>query len=63
MYKYINWYLYHVEKSDILLGYITEDNLLGYGLAVEIVYAKAKDKLIVLIVNPLLRIKVLKGDF
>lgn len=47
--KYTAWDLYHVEKCDILLGYMSEDNPSGYGLALEIGYAKAQNKLIILI--------------
>lgn len=46
---YTAWDLYHVDKCDILFGYMTEDNPSGYGLALEIGYAKAKNKLIILI--------------
>jgi len=47
--KYTTWDLYHVDKCDILFGYMAEDNPSGYGLALEIGYAKAKGKLIILI--------------
>jgi nucleoside 2-deoxyribosyltransferase len=47
--KYTAWDLYHVDKCDILLGYMTEENPSGYGLALEIGFAKAKNKLIILI--------------
>ncbi|WBL25720.1 nucleoside 2-deoxyribosyltransferase domain-containing protein [Zunongwangia sp. HGR-M22] len=47
--EYTNWDLFHVEKCDILLGYMSQDNPSGYGLALEIGYAKAKNKLIILI--------------
>jgi nucleoside 2-deoxyribosyltransferase len=47
--KYTAWDLYHVNKCDILLGYMSEDNPSGYGLALEIGYAKASNKLIILI--------------
>jgi len=47
--KYTHWDLFHVDKCDILLGYMTEDNPSGYGLALEIGYAKAKSKLIILV--------------
>ncbi len=47
--KYTYWDLFHVDKCDILLGYMSEDNPSGYGLALEIGYAKAKNKLIILI--------------
>ena len=47
--KYTSWDLYHVEKCDILFGYMSSDNPSGYGLALEIGYAKAKNKLIILV--------------
>lgn len=47
--KYTYWDLFYVDKCDILLGYMTEDNPSGYGLALEIGYAKAKNKLIILV--------------
>ena len=47
--KYTSWDLYHVEKCDILLGYMSKDNPSGYGLALEIGYAKAMNKLIILV--------------
>lgn len=47
--KYTYWDLFHVDKCDILLGYMSEDNPSGYGLALEMGYAKAKNKLIVLV--------------
>jgi nucleoside 2-deoxyribosyltransferase len=46
---YTAWDLFHVDKCDILLGYMSEDNPSGYGLALEIGYAKAKNKLVLLI--------------
>ena len=46
---YTAWDLFHVKKCDILLGFMTEDNPSGYGLALEIGYAKAQNKLIILI--------------
>ncbi|MEO7977690.1 nucleoside 2-deoxyribosyltransferase domain-containing protein [Flavobacterium sp.] len=47
--KYTTWDLYHVEKCDILLGYMSKENPSGYGLALEIGYAKALNKLIILV--------------
>lgn len=46
---YTAWDLFHVDKCDILLGYMSADNPSGYGLALEIGYAKAKCKLIILV--------------
>lgn len=47
--KFTHWDLFHVDKCDILLGYMSENNPSGYGLALEIGYAKAKNKLIILV--------------
>lgn len=47
--KYTHWDLFHVDQCDILLGYMTKDNPSGYGLALEIGFAKAKGKMIVLV--------------
>ncbi|HEY0668749.1 MAG TPA: nucleoside 2-deoxyribosyltransferase domain-containing protein [Sphingobacteriaceae bacterium] len=47
--KYTNWDLYHVDRCDILLGYMSGTNPSGYGLALEIGFAKAKNKLIILV--------------
>lgn len=47
--KYTTWDLYHVDKCDVLLGFMKEDNPSGYGLALEIGYAKAKNKMIILV--------------
>lgn len=47
--KYTSWDLFHVKKCDILLGYMSEENPSGYGLALEIGYANALNKLIILV--------------
>lgn len=47
--KYTQWDLFHISKCDILLGYMAEDNPSGYGLALEIGYAKANNKLVILV--------------
>lgn len=47
--EYTEWDLFHVEKCDILLGYMNLENPSGFGLSLEIGYAKAKNKLIVLV--------------
>ncbi|MBD8083019.1 nucleoside 2-deoxyribosyltransferase domain-containing protein [Chryseobacterium caseinilyticum] len=47
--KYTYWDLYHVKKCDILFCYMSKDNPSGYGLALEIGYARALNKLIVLV--------------
>jgi nucleoside 2-deoxyribosyltransferase len=47
--KYTAWDLYHIDKCDILLGFMSETNPSGFGLALEIGYARAKGKMIVLV--------------
>lgn len=47
--EYTTWDLYFLNKSDILFGYMEHDNPSGYGLALEIGFAKAKGKTIILI--------------
>ncbi len=47
--KYTTWDLYHVNKCDILLGYMSSNNPSGYGLALEIGYARAKNKVVILV--------------
>lgn len=47
--KYTTWDLYHVGKADIILGYMSSTNPSGYGLALEIGYAKALGKLVILV--------------
>lgn len=47
--EYTEWDLYYIKKCDILLGYMSSDNPSGYGLALEIGFAKANGKLIILV--------------
>jgi len=47
--QYTLWDLNGVEKSGVLLGYMEADNPSGYGLALEIGYAKALGKKIILV--------------
>ena len=47
--RYTVWDLYHVKKCDILFGFMEKDNPSGYGLSLEIGYAKALNKCIILI--------------
>ncbi|MFD2969961.1 nucleoside 2-deoxyribosyltransferase domain-containing protein [Sphingobacterium bambusae] len=47
--KYTAWDLYHLDKCDIVLGFMDEKNPSGYGLALEIGYSKAKNKLVILV--------------
>lgn len=46
---YGSWDLFHVQKCDILFGYMEETNPSGYGLSLEIGYAKALNKCIILV--------------
>ncbi|WP_075591011.1 nucleoside 2-deoxyribosyltransferase domain-containing protein [Labilibacter marinus] len=46
--EYTNWDLFFVSKCDILFGYMEKDNPSGFGLTLEIGYAKALDKTIIL---------------
>ncbi len=43
------WDLEHIRQSDVLLGYMSEDNPSGVGLALELGYAKALGKLTILV--------------
>jgi len=47
--EYTNWDLFHIQNCDILLGYMTECNPSGYGLALEIGFAKGHNKLVILV--------------
>ncbi len=47
--EYTIWDLFHVNHCDILFGYMEESNPSGLGLCLEIGYAKALNKLIILI--------------
>lgn len=46
---YTKWDLNAIERSDVLLAYMEKDNPGGYALSLEVGYAKALGKLIVLI--------------
>ena len=48
--QYTFWDLRSIEQCDILLGYMEQSNPSGYGLNLEIGYAKALGKTIVLVV-------------
>jgi len=47
--QYTAWDLFYVKNCDILFGYMEQDNKSGYGLSLEIGYARALDKTIILI--------------
>ena len=48
--QYTFWDLRSIEQCDILLGYMDQSNPSGYGLNLEIGYAKALGKTIILVV-------------
>ena len=47
--RYTTWDLHHVKVCDILFGYMEKSNPSGYGLTLEIGYARALQKTIILI--------------
>lgn len=47
--EYTVWDLYYVKKCDILFAYMQKDNPSGIGLTLEVGYARAIDKTIILI--------------
>lgn len=47
--EYTTWDLHFLNQSDILFGYMEQDNPSGYGLALEIGFAKAQGKTIILV--------------
>lgn len=47
--QYTIWDLHYVNKADIILAYMEKDNPSGYGLTLEVGYAKALNKTIILI--------------
>ena len=46
---YTKWDLDHVKKADIVLAYYSPDNPSGFGMCLEIGYAKAMNKKVLLI--------------
>ena len=47
--EYTFWDLFYVKQSDILFAYMQNDNPSGIGLTLEVGYARAMDKSIILI--------------
>lgn len=47
--EYTTWDLHFLEKSDIVFAYLEENNPSGIGLALEVGFAKAKGKTIILV--------------
>ena len=50
--QYTAWDLFYVRQCDIFLCYIEKDNPSCLGLALELGYAKALNKLVVLVIEP-----------
>lgn len=46
---YTVWDIHHIKKCDIMFGYMEASNPFGYGLALEIGYARALNKTIILV--------------
>jgi nucleoside 2-deoxyribosyltransferase len=47
--QYTAWDIFHVKKCDILFAYMESTNPSGYGLCLELGYAKALGKMIILV--------------
>ena len=47
--QYTAWDIFHVKQSDIVFAYMEVSNPSGYGLALEVGYAKALNKTVILI--------------
>jgi len=47
--QFTSWDLFHVKQCDIVFAFMEENNRSGYGLTLEVGYAKALDKLIILV--------------
>lgn len=47
--EYTGWDLFYLDKSDICFAYLEKDNPSGIGLSLEIGYAKALGKMIILV--------------
>lgn len=47
--EYTIWDLHFVSRADVIFGYLEKDNPSGFGLAVEIGYARALNKTIILV--------------
>lgn len=47
--EYTTWDLHFLQQSEILFGFMEEDNPSGYGLALEVGFAKAQGKTIILV--------------
>ena len=47
--EYTTWDLFYVEKCDVVFAYMEKENPSGYGLTLEVGFAKAMNKKIILI--------------
>jgi nucleoside 2-deoxyribosyltransferase len=47
--EYTPWDIHFVKLSDIIFAYLEKDNMSGYGLSLEIGFARALDKTIILV--------------
>ena len=47
--QYTEWDLFYIDKSDIVFAYMEKDNPSGFGLCLEIGYARAKGKLVIFV--------------
>lgn len=47
--EYTTWDLFYVKQADIVFAYMEKENPSGYGLTLEIGYAKALEKTIILV--------------
>jgi len=50
-FEYGAWDLHYIKQCDICFVYMEKDNPSGFGLSVEIGYAKAKDKTVILVLE------------
>lgn len=60
---YTTWDLHFVKKADIIFAYMEKDHPSGYGLTLEIGYAKALNKTIILVDNKSTTDKEFAGYF
>lgn len=49
--EYVAWDLWAIQSSDMVFAYMANTNPSGYGLSIELGYAKALNKLIILILE------------
>ncbi len=61
--EYRGWNLFWLSKSAIVFAYMERDNSSGYGLALEIGYARAQSKFVILVDERSLYDKEFSGRF